>query len=110
MKKHKFKKYLKEKLYTKAEEFLFKNKANHSKSVKLNSFEIQESLYSDELSTKEKKLLFSLCTRSVHVKTNYRNMYKFNMHCTLCENNSEEEYESHLLKCTNFFRKVRYQS
>ena len=27
-------------------------------------------------------------------------MYKVNMQCKLCENNSEEESEAHLLKCT----------
>ena len=100
MKKHKFKKYLKQKLYQKAEEFLFKNKVKHSKSSNLNSFNLQEYLYNEELTTREKKLLFSLRTRSVHVKTNYRNMYKYNMQCTLCDENSEEESESHLLQCT----------
>ena len=106
MKKHKFKKYLKHKLYQKAEEFLFKSKAKHSKSLNLNSFNLQEYLYSDELTTREKKLLFSLRTRSTHVKTNYRNMYKINMQCTLCENDSEEESEKHLLKCTKILDNV----
>ena len=60
MKKHKFKKYLKQKLYQKAEEFLFKNKVKHSKSSNLNSFNLQEYLYNEEVTTREKKLLFSL--------------------------------------------------
>ena len=97
---------IKQKLYQKAEEFLFKSKAKHSKSARLNNFDLQEYLYTDELTTKEKKLLFSLRTRSIHVKTNYRNMYKINMHCTLCEDNSEEESEAHLLKCTKILDKL----
>ena len=33
-------------------------------------------------------------------------MYKINMQCTLCEDNSEEESEAHLLKCTKILNKL----
>ena len=99
LKKGAIKKYIKRKLYQKATEFLFVNKMKHSKSTNLTSFKLQDYLQTDKLSTKEKKLLFSLRTRSVNVKRNYKNMYKFNMKCALCENENDEESEKHLLKC-----------
>ena len=68
MKKHSFKKLVKSKLKEKAMEFLFnlKNKENRSKSKRLNYYTFQNYLQSSELSTNEKKLLFSLRTRSVY--------------------------------------------
>ena len=56
-----------------------------------------------KISTREKKLLFSLRTRPIDVKTNYKNKHKFNMQCSLCEDENEEESEIHLLK----FEKIR---
>ena len=50
-------------------------------------------------SPQEKKLLFSLRTRSVPVKRNYSNKYKPNLFCNLCENQNEEESEMHILRC-----------
>ena len=77
MKKEKFKKIIKNKLLEKSTEFLYniKNKENRSKSKNLNSYKLQNYLQSNLLTTKQKKLLFSLRTRSVDVKTNYRSMY-----------------------------------
>ena len=85
----------------KASNFLlnYKPKQNRSKVKNLTKFSFQNYLKSDKLSTKEKKLLFSLRTRSIDVKTNYRNKYQFDMHCKLCKNVNEEESEIHLLKC-----------
>ena len=104
MKKHKFKKYIKEKLHAKATQFLFKNKSKHSKSNNLNSFSLQDYVSTEKLNTREKKLLFSLRTRSIHVKTNYKTMYKFNMKCFLCEN--DEDSEKHLLKCPKILENI----
>ena len=101
MKKKSFKKILKEKLKKKASEYLYnyRDKENRSKTKKLKSFGVQDYLKYNGLSTKEKKLFFSLRTRMVDVKTNYRNKYLYNMQCRLCENKNEEESEKHLLKC-----------
>jgi hypothetical protein len=35
------------------------------------------------------------------VKTNYRNKYKFNMFCSVCDDKTEEESEIHLLGCSS---------
>ena len=42
--------------------------------------------------------------RSVHVKTNYKSMYKFNMTCFLCQN--DEDSERHLLKCPKILENI----
>ena len=106
MKKEAFKKLVKQKLNEKAFEFLFKTKEGHSKTKHLKSFLFQNYLQTENISTKEKKLLFSLRTRSVDVKTNYKNKYKFSMQCSLCENASEEESEMHLLKCIKISQNI----
>ena len=99
MGKEPFKNIVKKKLKDKAADFLFSYKAKHSKTKHLNTYKLQSYLSSDQLSTNEKKLLFSLRTRSVDVKRNYKNKHKFNMLCSLCKDDSEEETELHLLKC-----------
>ena len=106
MKKGKFKKYLKEKLRKKAVQFLMKKKEGHSKTENLNDFNLQNYLKSRELSTKQKKLLFSLRSRSVNVKTNYKNKFKFNMNCSICQLDSTEESEKHLLQCSEIVKKI----
>ena len=63
-------------------------------------FGFQQYLKCENLSITEKKLLFSLRCRTFDVKTNYRNKFKFNMFCRICENQTEEESERHLLKCS----------
>ena len=60
MKKDLFKKYVKEKLESKANEFLMNLKENHSKTKNLTSFSLQPYLISEKCTTKEKQLLFSL--------------------------------------------------
>ena len=106
LKKHKFKKLLKKKLYEKSFEFLFnlKNKENRSKSKQLSSYNLQNYLQTDLLTTRQKKLLFSLRTRSVDVKTNYKSMYKFNIRCRLCQ--KDEDSEKHYLKCEIVLRNI----
>ena len=102
MKKEAFKKLVKSKLNVKANEFLLnlKNSEKRSKSKNLKSFKFQNYLNSTKLSIKEKKLLFSLRTRSINVKTNYKSKFKFNMECRLCKDKNSEESEKHLLNCT----------
>ena len=106
MKKAKFKKVLKEKLNKKAPNFLYtqRDREDRSKTKNLKLFGFQNYLKTTALSTKEKKTLFSLRTRMIDVKTNYRNKYKYNMQCRLCEDKSEEESEKHLLKCSKIIQ------
>ena len=101
-KKTKFKKLLKEKLNKKASDFLYsqRDREDRSKTKNLKLFGLQNYLKTTGLSTKEKKILFSLRTRMFDVKTNYRNKYQYNMQCRLCDDKSEEESEKHLLKCS----------
>ena len=81
-------------------------KDKHTKTDKLLCFKLQEYLISENLSNKQKQLLFSLRTRSAPVKTNYRNRYKLNMFCSLCEDQTEEESEIHLLRCKSTVTEV----
>ena len=106
MKKKKIKKYLKEKLNEKAVKFLLDKKERHTKTENLNIYGLQKYLQTNELSTKQKKLLFSLRTRSIDVKTNYKNKYKFNMECRMCSLDTEEESEKHLMKCSEVLKKI----
>ena len=106
MKKDSFKKILKAKLCEKARDFLYKLKEGHSKTSNLGNFSLQEYLKSENLSTNEKKLLFSLRTRSYDVKSNYKNKFKFNMQCRYCENESEVESEVHLINCSKISENI----
>ena len=58
MKKYKFKKLIKKKLYEKAREYLFKLKDKHSKTENLTSYSFQKYLSSQELSIQEKSCCF----------------------------------------------------
>ena len=84
LKKEAFKRILKCKLGEKAYEYLLNLKETHSKTEHLLNYKLQDYLLSENLSFKQKRLLFSLRTRSIHVKRNYKNKYKFNMLCSLC--------------------------
>ena len=107
MKKEVFKSALKKKLQEKATVFLMNYREKHSKTQNLKSYKLQSYLSSNKLTTNEKKLLFSLRTRSIHVKRNYKNKYKFNMKCSLCEDDSQEETEIHLLKCVKILAEIK---
>ena len=106
MKKTKFKNGLKKKLKENATSFLYKYKEKHTKTKHLNNYKFQSYLSSDKLTTNEKKLLFSLRTRSIDVKRNYKKKFKFNMSCSLCKDDSQEETEMHLQKCSKIIAKV----
>ena len=108
MKKTYFKKLIKGKLKESATNFLFNHKSDEqrSKIKNLKSFTLQNYLKTTKLSNKEKKLLFSLRTRSIDVKRNYKNKYKFNMKCHLCQDESEIESEEHYLKCQKILQNI----
>ena len=48
----------------------------------------------------EKKLLFQLRTRSTHTKANYKNKYKFDLSCSLCNDKVSVQTNAHLLTCS----------
>ena len=75
-----------------------KIKNNEEKSKCKNiwpSNDMKSYLKSNELSTEEKRLLFSMRCRVNEVKCNYKTKYKDNLTCSLCDSNSEES-EVHL--------------
>ena len=55
------------------------------------------------------KILFNLCIRMVTVWSNYKNKYKGNISCTLCDKGLEESQE-HLLQCPALLEKVEVDS
>ena len=90
---------MKSKLNEKFFEYLISLKLIHTKTQNLSSYKLQEYLESENLTYKQKQLLFSLRTRSINVKTNYKSKYKHsNLFCTLCDDKLVES-ESHLLEC-----------
>ena len=100
MKKFKFRKLISQKIKSKAREYLTELQMKHRKS----QFLYQEStmkgyLMTEELTTREKQLLFKLRSRVTPNKTNYRKKYEHDLSCTLCRDPNTEESESHLLSC-----------
>ena len=80
-------------------QYLVNLRSKHSKSEHLLiETGLKEYLRSNEITLDEKKLLFAMKTRTVNVKTNFRNSYS-NLTCRLCANPGEEESELHLMRC-----------
>ena len=76
MKYEAFKKIVKTKLEENFFNYLLSLKSNHTKTENLVSYKLQEYLKSENLTFKQKQLLFSLRSRSINVKRNYKNKYK----------------------------------
>ena len=108
MKKSSFKKLIKEKLRMVSTNYLFtyKPEEKRSKIKNLKSYKLQNYLKSTTFTNKEKKLLFSLRTRTVDVKSNYKNKYLFNLNCRLCDDKTEIESEEHYLKCKQILQNL----
>ena len=103
MKEYSFKKIVNEKKKELSVKHLLsmKTRNNEEKSKCKNiwpSGDMKAYLKSNELSTEDKRLLFSMRCRVNEVKCNYRTKYKNNITCSLCDSNSEES-EVHLLQC-----------
>ena len=103
MKEYSFKKIVNERIKDLSVKHLLsmKIKNNEEKSKCKNiwpSGDMKAYLKSNQLSTDEKRLLFSMRCRVNEVKCNYRTKYKNNVTCSLCDSNSEES-EVHLLQC-----------
>ena len=99
---------IKGKLYSKATDSSLnvKNEERKSKVKNLTTYKLQDYLKTEKLTTKQKKLLFSLRTRSIDVKNNYKNKYKFNMRCQICEDENSVDSEEHYLKCTKILENI----
>ena len=93
MKKDKFKALVKKQIKTVSKEYLINLRSNHSKSENLlvKDF-MKDYLKSEKISTDEKKLLFAMQTRTVNVKTNFRNNHA-DLLCRLCKSPGENESE-----------------
>ena len=68
------------------------------------SDEMQDYLKTDQLTRSEKILLFKLRTGMVDLKGNFSESHRGNLHCELCDDESEDETQMHLLQC-NFLQK-----
>ena len=51
------------------------------------------------MSTEEKKWLFKMRVRMCPNKTNFENVYRPNLACSLCKDETTRETEIHLLQC-----------
>ena len=99
MKKTTFNSFLKRKINAVAKQYLFNLRSKHSKSTNLlRKNELKDYLTSYKISLEGKKLLFAMKTRSVNVKTNFKNGFS-NMLCRLCAKPGEDESELHLMHC-----------
>ena len=99
MKRTTFKSFLKRKINAVAKQYLFELRSSHSKSTNLlHKNELKDYLSSDKISLEGKKLLFSMKTRGVNVKTNFKNGYS-DLMCRFCQKQGEDESETHLLHC-----------
>ena len=99
MKKEQFKTFVNKKVKTLARKYLIDLRSEHSKSKNLlHENCMKEYLRSEKITLEEKQLLFSMKTRTVNVKTNFKSKFS-NLSCRLCGNPSEEESEIHLLRC-----------
>ena len=99
MKKETFKNLVKKQISILKLEYLSTLRSKHSKSEKLLiGNKMKEYLVTSELTLEEKKLLFAMKTRTVNVKTNFRNSHD-NLLCRLCQKEGEQESELHLMGC-----------
>ena len=85
--------------------FYLKSKQNIQKQ-KISIHLLYKNIFAQKNGQKWEKNLFSLQTRSTDVKTNYKNKYKLNMQCSLCEIPCEDESEINLLKCTKILENI----
>ena len=105
MKKYSFSKLVNERTKDVSVKYLLslKMKNNQQKSKSKNiwpSESMKEYLKTSQISTEDKRLLFSMRCRVNDLKSNYKSKYQNNMKCSLCSSN-EEESEVHLLRCDN---------
>ena len=101
MSRYSFKSLVDKKIKERASSYLIGLQMKHSKSQYLHQNPAMKSyLTSDKISTRQKQLLFKLRTGTTPNKTNFRNQFKNNLSCILCQDPHSEESLSHLLRCT----------
>ena len=104
MKQETFKSYLEKKTKVAAFQYLKNIAEKHSKSEfywNKEKLEIQQYLYDVRFSKQEIQLLFSLRSKMINVKRNFRNLFKNNLECQTCDDETAIEDENHLLNCKN---------
>ena len=99
MKEDNFRSMVRKKTEDSALKYLNKMKGKHSKVMDIShtSLDMQPYLEASETTIQERKFLFSLRSRMVDVKTNYREKYKDTI-CPCCK--AEEDNQEHLLSCS----------
>ena len=102
-----FKNIVKKKIQSKYLSFLNELKVKHSKSENLecSTIKMAEYLQSGKFTTREKRLLFKLRSRTVEVKGNFPGQFK-DLVCRCC--NLAQETQSHLLQCKELVSKLQY--
>jgi hypothetical protein len=101
MSKFKFKRIIKEKIQLKVISYLVTLQNKHTKSENLHlDSKMQEYLTSNELSLSQKKLLFKLRSKMLKIRSNFSAFHGNFTTCSLCEDPSYEETETHLLNCS----------
>jgi hypothetical protein len=99
MKKETFKNIVKSQIKNLSMNYLINLRSKHSKTENLIiEKQMKPYLKSSNITLDEKKLLFAMKTRSVNVKTNFKNGFS-NMLCRLCAKPGEDESELHLMHC-----------
>ena len=102
MKKDTFKNYIRRKVDKVGLEYLQNLAEKHSKSkftLDQTKLEKQEYLSDGRFSKSESQLLFSIRSRMLPLKNNFKNLHNNNMKCLTCEDELSLEDENHILKC-----------
>ena len=110
MKKETFKNLVKSRIKNLSNQYLVKLRSTHSKSINLQiGNNLKMYLSCQQLTIEEKRLLFSLKTRSINVKTNFKNVFS-NLQCRLCNKPDEDESEIHVMKCSQVLSEANLRS
>ena len=99
MSKDRLRNLVKMKSKEKAFKDLIELKNSHEKVKELNyeKLEMQSYLKSNLFYQDEAKLIFKLRSNMIKVKQNFSRMYKNNMNCRICDDDTEDQ--KHLLSC-----------
>ena len=105
MSKYKFRQIVDKKVKQLAADRITLLQMEHSKTkYLLQDKQIKDYLVSEKMSTEEKKWLFKMRVRMCPNKTNFENLHRPNLACSLCKDETTRETEIHLLQCP-FFQK-----
>ena len=97
---HSYKKHIKTKVKKAAFKYLTDIRSTHSKikNIKYDKMETQPYLTSPLFNNEEVNLLFSLRSRSVECKDNFKGLHGENLSCSLCPNECKDD-QPHILLC-----------